>query len=217
MRMQPKVWTNRFERLRTIALAACATLTVSCASTEVGKVWKDDSRASKPIGKVLVIAVAAQTPIRITLEDEFVARLRERGRDAQASHTLMPGDAPLDKASVVALVKQQSFDTVLVSRLVQKKTVESEVARSGGPTPTAAMGYYGNSSDFYGQSRALASSPAYTIEHEVAVVQTNLYDAHADKLYWSAQSDTFLGDSAQSLIRGFVDVMVGQMAESKVL
>jgi hypothetical protein len=217
MRMQPKVWTNRFERLRTIALVACATLTVSCASTEVGKVWKDDSRASKPIGKVLVIAVAAQTPIRITLEDEFVARLRERGRDAQASHTLMPGDAPLDKASVVALVKQQSFDTVLVSRLVQKKTVESEVARSGGPTPTAAMGYYGNSSDFYGQSRALASSPAYTIEHEVAVVQTNLYDAHADKLYWSAQSDTFLGDSAQSLIRGFVDVMVGQMAESKVL
>jgi hypothetical protein len=215
--MQLAAWMNRFERLRTIALAACVTLAVSCASTEVGKVWKDDSRAGRPMGKVLVIAVAAQAPIRVALEDEFVASLRKRGRDAQASHTLLPADAPLEKADVVALVKRQSFDTVLVSRLVQKKTVESEVTPSGGPTPTAAMGYYGNSSDFYGQSRAVASSQADTVEHEVAVVQTNLYDAHADKLYWSAQSDTFLGDSAQSLIRGFVEVMVKQMAESKVL
>jgi hypothetical protein len=212
--MQP---TARFEQIRTVVSAACVTLVVACASTEVGKVWKDDSHAGRPMGKVLVIAVAAQTPIRTTLEDEFVARLREHGHDAQASHTLMPGDAPLEKADVVALVKQQSFDTVLVSRLVQKKTVESEVTPSGGPTPTAAMGYYGNASDYYGQSRALASSPAYTVEHEVAVVQTNLYDAHADKLYWSAQSDTFLGDSAQSLVRGFVEAMVKQMAESKVL
>jgi len=216
--MRRTAWMNRFERLRTLVLAAaCVSLAVSCASTEVGKVWKDDSYAGRPMSKVLVIAVAAQTPMRTALEDEFVARLRERGQDAQASHTLMSGDAPLDKADVVALVKQQSFDTVLVSRLVQKKTVESEVTPSGGPTPAAAMGYYGNSSDFYGQSRALASSPAYTVEHEVAVVQTNLYDAHADKLYWSAQSDTFLGDSAQSLIRGFVEVMVKQMAESNVL
>jgi hypothetical protein len=215
--MQPMIWMSRRERIRTLVLAACVSLVVACASTEVGKVWKDDSRAGRPMGKVLVIAVAAQTPVRMALEDEFVARLREHGADAQASHTLMPSDAPLEKADVVALVKQRSFDTVLVSRLVQKKTVESEVTPSGGPTPTAAMGYYGNSSDFYGQSRAFASSPAYTVEHEVAVVQTNLYDAHADKLYWSAQSDTFLGDSAQSLIRGFVDAMVRQMAESKVL
>jgi hypothetical protein len=217
MLMQATYMMDRFSRVRAAMLAACAYLVVSCASTEVGNVWKDDSRAGRPMGKVLVIAVAAQAPIRAMLEDEFAARLRERGIDAQASHSAMSGDATPDKAAVVAFVKEHSFDTVLVSRLVQKKTVESEVAPSGAPTPTASLGYYGNFSDYYGQSRAFASVPTYTVENEVAVVQTNLYDAHADKLYWSAQSDTFLGDSAKSLIRGFVEVMVKQMAESKVL
>ena len=79
--MQPMIWMSRRERIRTLVLAACVSLVVACASTEVGKVWKDDSRAGRPMGKVLVIAVAAQTPVRMALEDEFVARLREHGAD----------------------------------------------------------------------------------------------------------------------------------------
>jgi hypothetical protein len=211
------VRTSHFRRIRALVLAGCVCLAVACVSTEVGKVWKDQSYSSGPMGKVLVIAVAAQMPIRIALEDEFAAKLREHGHDAQASHTLLPGDASFDKATVVTLVKEQGFDTVLVSRLVQKKTVQSEVSPSGEPMPTASMGYYGSWNDYAGTSRAFASAPNYSVEHEVVIVQTNLYDAHTDKLYWSAQSDTFLGDSAQTLVRGFVDVMVEQMAQSKVL
>ena len=203
--------------LRAFALMFCASLLASCASTEVTKAWKDESRGAKPIGKVLVVAVAPRATTRAALEDEFVKQLKERGHDAQAAHTVLPADGPLDKARVLQLVQAQSIDTILVTRLLQKKTVQTEIPAAAGPGPSGSIGYYGSWNDYYQTSWSFASSPSHSIEHEVAVAETNLYDAQSEKLFWTAQSDTFLGDSAESLIRSFVEVMIGQMGKGKLL
>src|SRR5207344_1522697 len=77
-------------RSRAFALAVCASLAISCSSTDVGKVWKNDSQTPASMGKVLVVAVAKQTPIRRQIEDEFGARLREHGHEAEASDARLP-------------------------------------------------------------------------------------------------------------------------------
>ena len=91
------------------------------------------------------------------------------------------------------------------------------VRYGGGLGPSASIGSYGTFNDYYQTSRSFASSPSYSIEHEVAVMETNLYDAQSEKLFWTSQSDTFLGDSAESLIHSFVEAMIGQMRKSKLL
>jgi hypothetical protein len=202
---------------RSFALILCAGLLTACASTEVTKAWKDESREAKPIGKVLVLAVAPRTETRAALEDEFVEQLEGRGHDAQASHAVLPADGPLDKARVLEFAKAQSIDTILVTRLVQKKTVESAIPAAARPGPSMPIGYYGSFGDYYRTSWSFASSPSYSIEHEVAVMETNLYDAQTEKLFWTAQSDTFFGDSAEKLIRSFAEVMLGEMGKSKLL
>lgn len=199
---------------RTLLLMGCASLLAACASTEITKAWKDESRGVQPIGKVLVVAVAPHAITRVALEDEFVRQLQERGHDAQALHTVLPAEGAVDKAKVVEVVKAQSIQTILVTRLVQNKTVETSVPTTAGP---GAPGYYGSFNDYYRTTWSFASSPGYTIEHEVVVMETNLYDGQSEKLFWSARSDTFMGDSAQKLIRSFVGVMLAEMGKSKLL
>ena len=168
------------------------------------------------MGRTLVLAVAPRSDTAVALENEWVQQLRKRGVDAYALNAMLPGETKVDKQAVVELVKSKAIDTVLVSRLVQRKTVERDIPVAGSPVG-GVPSYYGTWSNFYGTSRTIASDASYTVERQVAVVETNLYESNSEKLFWSARSDTFLEGSAAELIRGFVQAMIDQMAKSKVL
>jgi len=199
-----------------LAIGVCLVILSGCYSTtSMDKVWHDPGRAAAPLGKTLVIAVAPRADTAAALENEWVKQLQGRGIDAHALHVMLPGDPQPDKQRVVELAKANAINSVLVSRIVDKKTIERQVA-VGGP-PIGAPGSYGSWSDFYGTSRAYASTATYTVENEVAVVETNLYDVSSEKRFWSARSDTFLEGSAKELIDGFVQAMIKEMAKSKVL
>ena len=198
------------------AIAFLVALLGACSSTSVEEVWHDPDRAAAPIGKTLVIAVAPQRDVAIALENEWVGELQHRGIDARALNAMLSGERQPDKQRVVGVVKADGFDTVLVSRVVEKKTVEQNVSVSGAPVH-GTPGYYGTWYDFYGTSRTSASNASYTVEREVAVVETNLYEAAGEKLFWSARSDTFVEGSAAELIRGFVEVTTKEMARSNLL
>ena len=206
----------RRAQFKKLAAAGFITLFAACASTEVSQVWRDKDRAPAPMGKTLVIAIAQRDSVRLALENEWVTQLKERGVEAYPSQTLLGNNGALDKQRVVNAVKANAVQTVLVSRLVRKDKVQSQIPTSMA-APGGFGGYYGTWYDYSLASRTLASNSSYTVEHEVAVVETNLYDAQTEKLFWSAQSDTFLGDSAQSLIHNFVQVMIKAMAKNKAL
>jgi len=196
-------------------LAACLVMLAGCASTSVDQVWRDGRRAATSLGKTLVIAVAPSSEVAVALENEWVRQLQGRGVDAHSLNTVLPGERQPDKQRVIQVVKANAFHTVLVSRIVERKKVEREVSVSGSPM-SGAPGYTSSWSDIYGTSRSFASSGTYTVENEVAVVETNLYDAGSEKLFWSARSDTFLEGSAGELIHGFVQAMIKEMSKSKL-
>jgi hypothetical protein len=209
-------YTLRKGALVNLTIGVCLAVLTGCSSTtSMDQVWHDPGRTAAPLGKTLVIAVAPRADTTAALENEWVKQLQGRGIDAQALHVMLPGDAQPDKQRVVELAKANAINSVLVTRIVDKKTIERQVA-VGGP-PIGAPGPYGSWSDFYGTSRAYASTATYTVENEVAVVETNLYDVSSEKRFWSARSDTFLAGSANELIHGFVQTMMKEMAKSKVL
>ena len=199
-----------------LAIVACVAVLNACSSTSVDQVWRDRARADAPMGRTLVLAVAPRNDTAVTLENEWVEQLRKRGVDAYALNAMLPGETKVDKQAVVEVVKSKAIDTVLVTRLVQRKTVERAIPVAGSPAG-GVPSYYGTWSGFYGTSRTVASDASYTVERQVAVVETNLYESKSEKLFWSARSDTFLEGSAAELIRGFVQAMIDQMAKSKVL
>jgi len=195
-------------------LLAGAILAAACATTELTSVWKDPAYQARP-EKILVIGVAKRPQIRRLFEDEFVNQIKARGTDAIASYTVLPDLQQNDQAAIAAKVKELGADSVLITRLVNKKTVQVYVPG----TTYAPPPYYGTWSGYYGYgySNMYMYSPGYVAEDQYAVVETNLYTTGDDKLVWTALSETVLGDTDQNLIASYIDVMVKAMSYNKLL
>jgi hypothetical protein len=177
----------------------------------VKQVERDESREVAPIKKTLVVASFPRRDTNDALEDEWVKQLRKRGVDAHALHVLLPGASAADEQSVVEVVKGHAIDTVLVSKLVRTRTDESTMS-----TTTQADGSVSGMYGDYQSDTSVASQGTYAVEREVAVVQTNLRDTKTEKIFWSARADSSLEDSPEVLIQSFVEVMIKEMAKTRV-
>ena len=191
---------------------AGALLVTACASTQLTSVWKEPSYQGRP-AKIMVIGVAKKPQLRRLFEDEFVTQLKAHGTDAIASYTVLPDLQKDDKDAIAAKVKELGADSVIVTRLVDKKTVKVYVPG----TVYAPPPYYGSWPAYYGYGYNNMYSPGYTSEYENAVVETNLYDASNEKLIWSTLSDTMLGDDTDELIKSYIEVNVNALAYNKLL
>ena len=109
--------------LGVMVIAGC-----SSVGTKIDNVWLDDARGSVALGKTLVLALTGHAEAVIVLENEWVRQLRDRGIDASPANLRLPGEIPPTEARVIAMLKAQNFDTLLVSRVVDVKQVERDVA-----------------------------------------------------------------------------------------
>jgi hypothetical protein len=183
-----------------------AMLVTACASTQLTSVWKDPSYQTRP-AKIMVVGVAKNPLNRRLFEDEFVQQLKSRGTDAIASYTVLSDEQQGDPAAIAKKVAELGADTVLITRLVSKKIVQVYVPGS----PYYPPPFYGTWPDYYGYGYRYMYTPGYIAEDEYAVIETNLYEAKSNKLIWAASSETGIGDSDQSLIQGYIGVMVKNM------
>jgi hypothetical protein len=193
-------------------LLPVAALVTACATTQVSAIWKDPSYQARP-ARIMVIGVAKNPLNRRLFEDEFVRQLKARGTEAIASYNVLPDKQQDDQAAIAAKVKELEADTVLVTRLVSKKTVKVYVPGTVYYPPP----YYYTWPDYYGYSFRYIYSPAYITENEYAVIETNLYETGNDKLVWAASSETLISDSNKSLIKSYIGIMVSTMAEQGLL
>jgi hypothetical protein len=187
-------------------LILIAMLLTACATTQLNAVWKDPGYQTRP-AKIMVIGVARNPINRRLFEDEFVQQLKARGTEAIASYTVLPDRQQDDHEAIAAKVKELGADAILITRLVSKKIVQTYVPA----TPYFPPPYYGSWPDYYGYGYHYMYTPGYIAEDEYAVIETNLYEAKSDKLVWAASSETGISDSDQSLIQGYIGVMVRNM------
>ena len=195
------------------AFSLLVLLLSACATTQVTGVWKDPSYQAHP-EKIMVIGMAKNPLNRRLFEDEFVLQLEAKGSKAIASYTVLTDKQQEDQAAIAEKVVESGADTVLITRLVSKKTVQVYMPGSMYFPPA----FYDTWPDYYGYGyRHIYSSPGYLSEDEYAVIETNLYKADDDKLIWAASSETGLLESDHDLIKPYVSVMVKTMVENGLL
>ncbi|MDX8385738.1 MAG: hypothetical protein R8M11_04365 [Gallionella sp.] len=194
------------------AFSLLGLLLSGCVTTQVTAVWKDPSYQAKP-ETVMVIGMAKNPLNRRLFEDEFVLQLEAKGSKAIASYTVLTDQQQEDQAAIAEKVVELGADTVLITRLVSKKTVQ--VYMPGAlyyPPP-----FYGTWPNYYGYGYRNLYSPGYFSESEYVVIETNLYRADDDKLIWAASSETGLHGSDHGLMKSYISVMVKAMIENGLL
>ncbi len=190
------------------------TLTTSCRSIKTQSVWKDDSYHGR-LQKVLVIAVAELDFMRNHFENVLSQNLAARGVEAIPGNKVFPQTKEkLDRKAVVAKVKELGIESVLVIRSVSKKEVSE--FRPGGVyiVPTA---FYDDWYGFYSESFIVASDPGRQYDADYFNLVTNVYDTGSDKLVWSNLSEVKVEGSREGAINPFIDWLMKQLDDSKLL
>jgi hypothetical protein len=197
---------KRFLRNSAGYVLTLAMLLSACVSTQLNSVWKDPAYQARP-AKIMVVGVAKVPVNRRIFEDEFVSQLKARGTDAIASYTVLPDKQQDDREAIAAKVKELGADTVLITRMVSSRVVQTYVPGTTYYPPP----YYGSWRDYYGYGYQYMSTPGYIAEDEYAVIETNLYEARTDKLIWAASSETGISNTDMSAIQGYISIMVKNM------
>lgn len=161
----------------------------------------------------MVIGVAKNPAKRRIFEDEFVLQLKAHGTEAIASYSVLPDNQQDDTAAIAEKVEQLGADTVLITRLVSKKTVQVYVPGTAHYPPL----YYGTWPDYYRYGYQAMYTPGYIAENEYAIIETNLYEAAHNKLIWAVSSETGMSGADQKIIKSYIGVMVKAMIEQGLL
>ena len=180
----------------------------SCATTELTGVWRDENFHGK-INKVAVIGTFQRPITRNLFEDEFVRQLKAHGVNAVASYTVVPIDELPDDNIVREKIGRLGVDSVIVTRLVDRRTVETYVPGQAYALP----GFYGS----WGPYHRYVYSPGYVVADEYAFAETNIYEVQGEKLIWSARSETLMSGTSQERMQSFVSIMVGRLLSDNLI
>jgi len=186
----------------------------SCSSTTINGVWKDPQYTGGKLDRVLVVSVAKRDLLRRLYEDAFVARLADLGIRATAGHRVLPAGHSGDPQESDAKLGELGYRNVLVTRLAEKRTIEIlHPATTYIDYPERRYyyrdyPYYRHWRDYYDRGYAIIeSTPAYTTQTELVVLETNVYDAN-DEIIFSVQTETLVDYGAEETIRDIVDAIL---------
>ncbi|HZM17516.1 MAG TPA: hypothetical protein VFE28_16090 [Candidatus Krumholzibacteria bacterium] len=193
---------------------------VSCATSTMLSSWIDPESPGKKMDHVLVIGVAKNEVVRRKYEDDFVKELASRHIKAMPSYQILPDPAAISQETVAPHIQAQGITHVLVTRIVDRKTVTTYVPPT---TTTYGMGYpsyypsyYGSWYGYYNAGYSTVSSPGYTYDTEYVHLETNVYDIPSQKLIWTGLTETELGGKVEAQVDEFIHVLIGAMTQDKL-
>jgi hypothetical protein len=196
-----------------VAGALVAMLLAACATApQMKSVWKDPAYQGHP-HRIVVIGMSKEPLNRRIFEDEFVAQLKSRGADAFASYAMLPDSKQDNQAAIAKMVVEQVPDTVLITRLVSKRSVKTVVPGTVYYRPA----YYGTWHDYYRYGYEGVVTPGFVSKSEFALMETNLYDARNDNLVWAASYEVELANMSSKFIRPYIATMVNTLVEQGLL
>ena len=200
------------------AAVFCASIVASCGTTSMKSAWKDETYQTTP-KKMMVIGLAKNAGARRFYEDQFVSVLQKRGVAGIPSYQHFTGEGQVDSATAIAKMKELGADAVLITRLLDKKTVETyyppTVTYMG---PSYYPSYYGGWYGYYGGSYNYMSTPGYTSVEDYYYLETNVYDLNSLKLVYSGLSETGITSGASdSVIKEVVQIVSESMVAKKVI
>jgi len=161
----------------------------------------------------MVIAVSKEPITRRIVEDEFTLQLKTKGLDAIASYTILADRSQDDQAVISKMVGELGVDSVLISRLVSKRSVRVYYPATVSHRPA----HYSKWHDYYRDGFAMVNTPGYSTKYEYAMMETNLYDARSENLLWAVTTETGVHNLNQTLIKPYIGSILNIMAVSGLI
>ena len=212
---------NLFKRTRAIPAGglflAAVLLMTGCAATKVQQVWTDEASPGGRLNSVFIIVPVDQPSTRRMFETEFARYFKYHGNKAVESFREIELETFYDKGSrdaVLAKLREQGIDAVLLTRVVDRRTKENIIP---GMTITAGYGMWGASAgvgySFPGPSAPTTQS--YTHEETFLGLETNVFDANTEKLLWSIRTETRITRPPQEEIKPYVGLVTDKLFRAK--
>jgi hypothetical protein len=200
-----------------ISIVLLISLGVSCgAKTRVSSQWLSPDYKGGPMQKILVVGISETSLGRRTYEDRFAEALRDGGAEAVSSYQLLPTSDRLTKGQLEAVVREDGFDGVIVTRLLEVAEETTYVPPSTQVVPSYGYGhggYYG----YYGRNYDVVHSPGYTRTTEIVRLETRLWNAADSQLAWGITSETFDPTSTDAAIASVTKKLVQQLSKDGLL
>ena len=185
-------------------------LVTACSGTKTTESWLDQNYKGQ-VKNVYLIGIAKNETNRMIFEDAFEKHLVSEGVKAVSSYKDLPQNHETDPEAIKQRMRTNDCDSVLLTRIVGKRTVASisggggYSSASGGFVAVTRPNYYNNWDSYYTYSRsAYISPPLESVDIVLLTVESVLYDLHTEKLIWSAQLETYLEGNIEKMIQLFV-------------
>ena len=197
-----------------LILCSLMILIESCSTSVLVDEWNDPSFHESPLKKILIIAIRKNPIQRRIWEDAFVGELSKKGVISTSSYKLFP-DALPDTDQVIETVQKNSFDGILVTRILQKETethyVESYV------TSESKLRYnpFRNSySTYYRDVEHPGFVDSSTVDRrgiEVWIIRDK------ERIIWGATSNTPEGNSLETVKNNIVDLVIPELSRYGII
>ena len=204
-----------YKKFIIIAALCCLMILIeNCSSSVLVDVWNDPSFHESPLKKILIIAIRKNPIQRRIWEDAFVGELSKKGVISTSSYKLFP-DALPDTDQVIETVQKNSFDGILVTRILQKETethyIESYV------TSESKLRYnpFRNSySTYYRDVEHPGFVDSSTVDRrgiEVWIIRDK------ERIIWGATSNTPEGNSLETVKNNIVDLVIPELSRYGII
>jgi hypothetical protein len=189
-----------------------------CAATKVQRIWTDETSREVRLNSVLIVVLVREPSTRRMFESEFSKYFKNRGIKAIESFRDFEIETLYDKGSrdaILAKMKEMGSDAILLTRIVDRRTKEEIIP---GMTITTGMGMWGGSSavvaSFPGPSAP--TTQGYSHEDTFLGLETNVFDAHTEKLLWSIRTETRVNGPPQGEIKPYVALVTDKLFNAKL-
>jgi len=192
-------------------------LVSGCSTAHLTGSWKSPEYV-KTIDHVYIVGIAKNAVSRRLFEDEFEKKLRTAGVTGHVSYQDFASDPETDKDIVIEKARQKGADSILLTRMIRKRTetVVSPGRVTGyetGPAYYYPSPYYRSYNTYYTRRYETIYEPPKVAQYQIATVESNLYDTTTKELIWSAQLETTVEGSLQKMIDDYIDVVIRDMKE----
>lgn len=201
---------------RFVQVFAMTALLATCAVKPLAE-WRDSS-FSGTVDNILIIGVSDQPVLRRLFEDTFVKELAALGVSAKSSYRVLTEEQISSKDSLEAALREQSMDSVLVTRVIGVEEINTYTP----PTYTyrhTPLHFDRHYRDYYSyfNHAAQVATPGYWDKYDVLKLESNLYDSASQQLIWSVQSESFDPRSATQLIDDQITIAIKSLRNTGLI
>lgn len=191
-----------------LVLAACA------SSGRVVSTFEGPAYQGPAFRNVLVIGIADSYNNRATFERTLAQDIAASGAQATALYTLVDKDTPINRATVEKVVDEGSFDSILITRALNRDF--KSTAKTGSPSAQAVR-KDGSAANLFRYDYEELNEPA-TLSMELnIVIGSELFAAASREKVWSIEADISDQASVGVLVIDASDVITSRLRKDGLI